>query len=425
MALTLKQIRQRVGKELGHIILVGTATAVGGPNLFIDDTSPDSPFDPTDVNLRLNGAGILLHNPDGSGNIFYRQNVLYTPSSQRISFGTVTGLTGTPEYEIHRETLLHPLLIWPQLVNNALNKIKRLSFPHIYLNDRGFYDLAWYQDIIGSERIRRLYWVGNNLVANPDFDPWTNGADAPQQWTASAAANEWHVPNVPNGAAISTGQNMLQVVTVGVNRRRFRGVVWAFPANTSVGTLTLTAKRSDGSNVRIVSAATPAGTTTVTYYELLVDLELPSDAATVEFKMSAANANCIFWSPMAYNVSRGVRKRVQPITVFNENGSIRMYCPPHRGVAQFGLLLPYANFSGAATVAADTTTTTAPDDLIIAAVAVEVLRWLSDQPDLPSDSKVEYNRALTTWASKFRQRAREHMRRLSKTQQAWEAGELN
>ncbi|KKL57444.1 hypothetical protein LCGC14_2235380, partial [marine sediment metagenome] len=62
MALTRRQIRQRVGqRELG-IIYVGTTTTTGATTQVID-TSDDSPMDPGDNALRYNGAGLLVRAP--------------------------------------------------------------------------------------------------------------------------------------------------------------------------------------------------------------------------------------------------------------------------------------------------------------------------------------------------------------------------
>ncbi|KKK74318.1 hypothetical protein LCGC14_2884990, partial [marine sediment metagenome] len=69
MALSRRTIRQTVGKDLG-IIKVGTATTVDTSNDDdLTDTSDDSPLDPGDAATLLNGAGLLVVNPDNSSGI--------------------------------------------------------------------------------------------------------------------------------------------------------------------------------------------------------------------------------------------------------------------------------------------------------------------------------------------------------------------
>src|SRR3990172_5679852 len=97
MTLQLRQIRQQVGRDLG-LILFGT-------------------------------------------NLFYRQNTTYTPATQTLTFvGTIT-LADAVYYEVHPEPILHPLNVWPNLVNESLQLIRRLSWRYILLTGRGYYDL--------------------------------------------------------------------------------------------------------------------------------------------------------------------------------------------------------------------------------------------------------------------------------------------
>ncbi|KKL87280.1 hypothetical protein LCGC14_1936270, partial [marine sediment metagenome] len=69
-------------------------------------------------------------------------------------------------------------------------------------------------------------------------------------------------------------------------------------------------------------------------------------------------------------------------------------------------------------------TTAAPDELITSAVAIQVLRWLTQSPQIPAASKQEYLASLIIWEARFQQRARIHMRKIAKTQELWESGEL-
>lgn len=429
MTLSQKQIRQRVGLELGGIILTGTASSVTTTQ--INDTSNDSPLDPGDTPQRLSGCGLFILDFDGANNNIYRQNCVYVPGNQRLTFGTATGLTATPEYEVYREPLLNPLTVMPTLISDALKKIRRLAFPHIYLNDRGFYDLSRFPDILGPERVRRLYWVGDNLFQNADFLDWPTAAAAPTHWTSvSGTPTHEHVPNYPNGAGFASGSGfgLQQIISVGVQSRRIRISSWWKPANASTLRVVITPQIDTG--------GTPEGRTITqtqagdgsTIYEMVQEVETTPRTVQIQctFDLSVIGVSTTqFWAPVAYPLSRGQRKRIQPLNVYNEDNVQRMYVPKRRGVAQFALLLPYATVATPNTTTIDNVTTTAPDELVVAAVCVEVLRWLVGHPDIPAQSKTEYGRLLVTWTSKFRQRAREHMRKLAKSQQIWEAGEVN
>jgi hypothetical protein len=107
------------------------------------------------------------------------------------------------------------------------------------------------------------------------------------------------------------------------------------------------------------------------------------------------------------------------------DGAMKMWVPPHSGVGQMALLLPYPALGSTATDTADLVTTAAPDELVTSAVAIQVLRWLTQSPQIPSSSKKEYLASLIVWEARFQQRARIHMRKIAKTQELWESGELN
>src|SRR5436309_617939 len=110
MAMTIRQARQRVGRELG-IIYSGTTSSATTTSIV--DTNAASPLDPGDVAERFNGAGVLVY---FGGSVFWRQNVTYTPATQTISWtGAIAGLTGTVPYEVHIEPVLNPLTNWPDI----------------------------------------------------------------------------------------------------------------------------------------------------------------------------------------------------------------------------------------------------------------------------------------------------------------------
>lgn len=430
MALTRRQLRQRVGqRELG-LIFVGTTITTGATTQIID-TSDDSPLDPGDNAVRLNGAGLLVRDPDGNAGLSYRQNVTYVPATQEFTFAAISGLTGTPEYEIHLEPLLHPLLIWPGLIDDALALIRRISFQHILLTNRNYYDLTDWAEITGPEQVRRLYELSSNFLRNPEFEPWPAADATPTGWTTTGTpVREVTEENVPFGVGLGSGETLYQDLQVATTDRRIKAVVWARNDADSKARLLLEARRADET---VDDTQTVDFTTANGQRQLEAEVETSSLTDHVRITLSSeSNAGAIFWAPMAYDLTLGRRRRVKPITtMLSAEGdagaaTMKLYTPrTSRQVGQMALLLPYPALGSTATVAADDVTTSAPDELVIASVAVQVLRWLVTHPQIPSTSKAEYTRTLATWEARFRQRARTHMRKISKAQESWEAGELN
>ncbi len=422
MALSRRGIRQTVGKDLG-IIKVGTATTVDTSNDDdLTDSSDDSPLDLGDAATLLSGAGLLVVNPDSSsGNLAYRRNITYTPSSQNLSFATLGTLAGTPIYEIHLEPLLHPLTDWPDLIDDGLALIRRISFQHILLDNRRYYDLTQYTDILGPEMVRRLYFMGANLLQNADFAQWATGDDGPAKWTASAALARVEVVNYPQAVQCGSAETVYQDIEgLGGQARRLKIVVWAKAASGATGTLRVTARLADDSSERETTTTISADTTD----QIEVEIETTQRTASLRIKLEAADANVDWWAPIVYEISAGRRQRVKPLTTMLSDGTMKMWVPPKTGVGQMALLLPYPALGSAATVAADIVTTAAPDELIVSAVAVQVLRWLVQTPQIPSASKQEYLASLVIWEARFQQRARTHMRKIAKTQELYESGEL-
>lgn len=416
MALTRTQIRQEVGRELG-IVFPGTATAVDAAGAVrIDDTSDDSPFDPGDDAVRYNGAGVYIIDSDADR--YWRQNLTYTPGSQRISWSGALSpvLTDTtPDYELHTEPILHPLLVWPSLINDALALIRFISFKYINLSShRDYYDLDFYSDIIGVERMRRLYYVGDNLLRNPEFQ-WTQGGTTPANWTPTGIPGKTTKPNTEYAALLNTTEALDQVISIR-GPKRLRGSI-NVDIDTATGiSLSLTARFTDGSTERLITGTQSSDG------QLIVDIETTHETASVLYHIESAGGDAIVWLPAVYDLSLGIRKRIQPATLVQHDATstaptIRMYAPSIDGVGQFALLLPYP------ALASDTATTTAPDELVKAAVAVQVLRWLVSNPQIVDKS--EYTAALMIWSDRFNNRSREHMRKIQKTQQLWEWGEVS
>jgi hypothetical protein len=436
MALTRRQIRQRVGqRELG-IIYVGTMTVTGAETQAID-TSDNSPMDPGDNALRYNGAGLLVRSPAGGTGIAYRQNVTYVPATQELTIAAISGLTGTPEYELHLEPLLHPLLIWPGLIDDALALIRRISFQHILFTNRNYYDLTDWAEIVGPEQVRRLYSIGTNLLQNPKFDPWPVANLAPNNWTGTGAGIvrgniEENVPHSVGLDPAAVAETLEQIITLSVANRRVKCVVWARNDANSQARLTLQARRSGPTveDSQIVTFTTASG-----QRQLEAEVETTSDTASVRILLDNAGADAstaTFWAPMLYDLAMGRRSRVKPITTMLAGqgdagaATMKLYVPYRsEQVGQMALLLPYPALGAVATTTADDVATSAPDELVIAAVATQVLRWLVTHPQIPSTSKTEYRVSLQTWEARFRQRARTHMRKIAKTQEMWEASELN
>jgi len=416
VALTRRQIIANVGGKLG-IVRTGTATSLTGTTAILD-VSDDSPLDPGDQAERFSGAGLLVV---AGANLGYRQNVTYVPATQSITFASVTGLAGTPYYEIHLEPLLHRLLDWPVLIDEGLALIRRISLENIYLTGRGYYDLSDWTDIIGPEQIRRLYDVGPNLLQNADFFAWPSGASGPDQWTVSAALDRAVVKNYSSGALLNTAENMYQEVSRGFSSARVKVAVWA-KMSAGTGTLEITTRLASGSAERTVTA-----TTTSTVGALVTaEIETTNLTAKVRVTFSSSGGNMTVWAPMAYIMSQGQRRRVRPFTTLLADSAMKLFVPSgNAACGELALLLPYAGLGATATDAADAVTTAAPDKLIEAAVAVQVLAFLTEHPQVPASSKSEYAAALKLWSEKFQQRTRLHMRRIAKTQSVWESGELN
>jgi len=422
MTLQLRQIRQQVGRDLG-LILFGTSSSTPAGDLTLLDTSQDSPLDPGDVAERLNGAGLLI---DDGTNLFYRQNTTYTPATQTLTFvGTIT-LADAVYYEVHTEPILHPLNVWPNLVNESLQLIRRLSWRYILLTGRGYYDLNhWTADVsnpvVGPEQIRRLYYLGNNLLSNGDFRLWAAGEAVPDAWTAGAGAvaRANNVLNYGNGVTCDATETLYQDIPVGGSRRKIRAAVWVDGSATAAGRLTLDARTAAGSQYTVTATATADGTR----QQLVAEIELPAHITTlrVTLEETVGGQTSTFWAPMVWDLGVGLMRRIQPLTTFLADNNLLMYTPEVSGCAMMAALLPYPALSTAATHAADIATTTAPDNLIIAAVAVRVLSWLIENPGIAD--KTEYAAALLIWRDRFHNRAREHMRKLTKQQQTWEAGE--
>lgn len=436
MPLSRRELRQRVGqRELG-IIYVGTTTTTGATTQIID-TSDNSPLDPGDNALRYNGAGLLVRSPGGGTGIAYRQNVTYVPATQEFTLAAISGLTGTPEYEIHLEPLLHPLLIWPGLIDDALALIRRISFQHILFTNRNYYDLTDWAEIVGPEQVRRLYSIGTNLLQNPRFDPWPVANLAPDNWTGTGAGIvRGNVEeNVPHSASLdpaATAETLEQIITLSVANRRVKCVVWARNDANSQARLTLQARRTGAAveDSQVVTFTTASG-----QQQLEAEVETTSDTVDVRVLLENAGndaSRATFWAPMLYDLAMGRRSRIKPITTMLAGegdagaATMKLYVPfRSEQIGQMALLLPYPALGDTATTTADDVTTSAPDELVIAAVATQVLRWLVTHPQIPSTSKTEYRVSLQTWEARFRQRARTHMRKIAKTQEMWEASELN
>jgi hypothetical protein len=416
MSMTVRQVRQRVGRELG-LILTGVATGATGTTLI--DTSSDSPLDAGDSAVRLNGAGILIHVVGGGGATHYRANVTYTPSTQTITWvGAVASIATGDSYEIHLEPVLNPLLNWPDLIEDALKTIKRYAMEEILLTDRDYYDLDDWRDIAGVEQIRRLYDVGSNYLENADFNQWTLGAAAPVSWTVGAGIVS-EVTNTRNYRTASVGSAGILRQDANVQGpRRVRGVVHSSRvAGGSSCALSLDVRSASSSIVEVLD--TDSTTATGTPFRLEAEVEVMREAAKVRVSLTAGGGACNFRMPLLYDLSAGQMRRIQPITPLDFDDELRLYVPAYFTVARMALMLPY-------TVPTDdgltVVSSTLNDQLLIAAIAVQVIRWLIEQPQIPD--KGTFGMLAGVWDAKFRKRHKEHMRKIAKTPQMWEAGEL-
>jgi hypothetical protein len=237
----------------------------------------------------------------------------------------------------------------------------------------------------------------------------------------SAIPTKTAVLNYPNGASIATGKSIYQVMPIGVGSRRVKVSVWATTDNAATATVTLATYLTDGSVERTTNITQAVSLTG----QLELEIETTAMTTGVRLTLASAGGTTLFWAPMAYDLSRGVRQRVQPLTTLQADGTTRMYIPRTEGCGQLALLLPYATLGSVATHAADIATTTAPPELIEAAVAVQVLRFLAQYPALPLTARQEYGLALRVWDDHFAVQLREHVRKLTKSASMWEAGELN
>ena len=423
--MTVRATRQRVGRETG-IILTGVATAVSGTS--INDTSPDSPFNAADNAELLNGAGVLIH-VVATGVTHYRTNITYVPGPQGFLWaGSVASIAIGDSYEIHLEPLLNPLINWPDLIEDALKTIKRISWQEILMNGRGYYDLTDYTDIDGPEQVRRLYDTGPNLLKNGDLALWPTGAAMPTNWTlfAGTAPTRAEVRNYPHGMQ-NTAAGLLQTrQSVSMSGPgRLRGTFFTkYISGTSIRFVAeLTALLPDASVERtagVTRTVTTGGLTDAV--PLRTELEITHRTASVLMRVEIDNCSTcsgVMWAPTLTRVSDGQARRIQPLTPMLYDDTVRLYVPESETVGRMALLLPYS------TVADDGATvisTSLNDNLLIAAVAVQVLRWLISNPQLPDKSQFQF--MLAIWEAKFAKRHREHMRKIMKTPQMWEAGEL-
>lgn len=418
MSMTYRAARQRVGRELG-IILSGVATAVTGTTLI--DTSSDAPFDPGDKAERLNGAGILIF-VVATSTYHYRTNVTYDPATQKITWaGSVASIAAGDTYEVHLETILNPLTIWPDLFEDALKTIKRISWQEILLTGRGYYDLTDWTDIDGPEQVRRLYDVGPNILKNADLQDWPTSVTDPTDWSGTGDPSRATVLNYSHGFGLdaAAGETLAQAVSIqGPGRLRVGALAKNVNGSNDLS-VTLTARLADLSTER-TSTHTIASSGSTAVQRLRTELELTKRTASVLVTFTGAGSgNIAFWMPFLYFLSGGQAHRIQPTNPMLVDDVVRLYVPDPVGVGAMALLLPYA------TVADDGATvisSTLNDNLLIAALAVQVLRWLVSNPQLPG--RGQYQLQIAIWESKFNKRHREHMRKIFKTPQLWEAHEL-
>lgn len=417
MTISRQTIRRTVGGEIG-IVRHGTTTSSSTTTAL--DTSSDSPFDSGDSDQLLTGAGILV---DDGTTLHFRRNCTYDSSAQKLTFGTISGLTGAKQYEVHTEPLLHPLTEWPRLIDNGLALIRRIAAQPILLTGRGYYDITHWTDVEGVEQLRRLYLLGHSMLRNGDMANWPSGDAVPNNWTLSGGSLTRidNTVNYPSAAEVEAGEVLSQDIQMGSGNRRLAASVWTLPESGGAPVLSLYALDSAGTPLYYADGTGAVGDGT-TREQLTVELEIAPYVHSVQIQLAGPDGHAaVFWSPTLVQLNDGMRRRIQPFTTLDVDGTIRFYIPRVSGVGEMVLLLPYAGLGSAATHAADIATTTAPDKLIIAAVAVQVLGWLVSHPHIPDDS--EYQEALQIWSDRFRKRAKEHMRKITKTQQLWEAGE--
>ena len=418
MATSLRKYRQDVGRELG-LVKYGTSTTITTTTLI--DTSDDSWMDPADDAARYNEAGILI---DDGTNLHFRQNLAYTPSTQKQTFGTISGLSGTPYYEIHTETLLHPLNHWPYLINEGLRRIRKISLQPLLMTSRGYYDLTDWTDVTAVSHFRRLYNVGSNLFRNADFSQWDTGDNGPANWTVSAALARIVPVNYAHAVELDAAESLYQDINIGSGSKRIKIAAWANGVATAIGTLTVAALLADGSTERSTTA-TVTGTAAKPNTLIEAELELTNRTNKVRVTFAAATAACQFWSPMAWVISKGQHQRIVPISALQADRTIRLWTPKRECVGELALLLPEDEFTIGTTNALDVATVNAPYELAKASIIVQVLRFLVQHPEIPAASKKDYMGTLSVWQTTFNHRIREHHRKLAKSSSVWEAGELN
>ncbi|KKN27845.1 hypothetical protein LCGC14_0860380 [marine sediment metagenome] len=420
MSTSLRKYRQDVGRELG-LVKYGTATSVTTTTVL--DTSDDSWMDPADDAARYNEAGVLV---DDGTDLHFRQNVVYAPATQKLTVGTISGLSGTPYYEIHTEPLLHALNHWPYLINEGLQRIRKISLQPLLMNGRGYYDLTDWTDVSAVSHFRRLYNVGANLCRNADFSQWATGDNGPADWTVSAALDRIVPVNYAHAVQLDAGESIYQDIGVGAGSKRLKVSMWTKAFNGATGTMTIAAYLSDGTTVERSTTATIDGSAAATANTLITaELELTNRTNKVRVTFAAAAADCNMWSPMAWVMSIGRHQRIVPISALQADRTVRLWTPKRVCVGELALLLPENQFTVGTTNALDVATVNAPYELAKASIIVQVLRFLVQHPEIPKASKSEYLGTLSVWQTTFNHRIREHHRKLAKSSSVWERGELN
>ena len=419
MATSHRKYRQDVGRELG-LVKYGTASSCSTTTVL--DTTPDSWMDPADDASRYNEAGVFVS--DGT-NVHFRQNAVYAPATQKLTIGTISGLSGTPYFEIHTETLLHPLNHWPYLINEGLQRIRKLSLQPLLMNGRGYYDLTDWSDVSAVSHFRRLYNVGANLFRNADFGQWVTGDNGPADWTVSAVLTRIVPTNYAHAVQLDAGENLYQDINIGSGSRRIKVAMWVKGFSGATGTMTIAALLPDDSTERSTTAVLADESADTDHKIISAELELTNRTNKVRVTFASAGAKCNMWSPMAWVMSKGQHQRITPVSAMHTDRTVRLWTPKRSCVGELALLLPENQFTIGTTEALDVATVNAPYELAKASIIVQVLRFLVQHPEIPQASKKEYLLALSVWQTTFNLRIREHHRKLAKATSVWEAGELN
>lgn len=421
---TSQTLRRKVGREL-DIVLAGTATSVPGSTAGLADISGDSPLDPSDPDSRFDGAGLLIRH--ANGNLYYRRNIDFLPASQELRFVALPGLAGTPDYELHLEPQLHPLTIWPDLINEGLAYIRHIvRRPIMFATGRNHYDLADYPEITGPEQVRALAYRGENLLLNPDFNEWTG--DVPGEWTRSAGTSEREAGatlNYPYACRFSG--SLHQEVDVISDDATVRAYAFFAEAAAARSSLVLEALASDGAVLKTAQADRPSGSGART---VTAALSLADDIERVRVKLESSGGESVVFAPMIHYHDMGISRDIPQFRVEEAiGGGLSMYSSSGRfgeGVGELALLLPYEKLAGQFDLAAtDDLVLGNPDPptdrLLEAAVAVEVLNWLVRNPTLAA--RIEYASALRSWSDKRDDREEEYSRRIEKTAEMYPAGD--